>query len=69
VLRLIGLFMFGLVVTLIITEVIKLAIGRLRPHFIDVCQPVFDDTDCLMEERESQLDELLENVHISNLEQ
>lgn len=36
-----GYFWFGLMTTLIVTEVGKLSIGRLRPHFIDVCRPEF----------------------------
>jgi len=41
-----GLFMFGLGVTSLITEIGKLTIGRLRPHFIDVCRPDVGTINC-----------------------
>jgi phosphatidate phosphatase len=41
-----GFFWVGLMTTLIVTEVGKLTIGRLRPHFFDVCRPVFNTTAC-----------------------
>jgi phosphatidate phosphatase len=41
-----GFFWIGLMTTLIVTEVGKLTIGRLRPHFMDVCRPVLNTTDC-----------------------
>jgi hypothetical protein len=41
-----GIFLFGLAVTLSITEVGKLTIGRLRPHFFDVCRPDFSTINC-----------------------
>ena len=41
-----GLFFVGLFVTLFITEVAKLTVGRLRPHFLAVCQPDFARINC-----------------------
>ncbi|XP_044014060.1 putative phosphatidate phosphatase [Aphidius gifuensis] len=38
----VGLFAFGGLVTILMTETAKNSIGRLRPHFIDVCQPNID---------------------------
>ncbi|XP_071100343.1 phospholipid phosphatase 1-like [Haliotis cracherodii] len=32
-------FLFGAALTLVITDIGKYSIGRLRPHFISVCQP------------------------------
>jgi phosphatidate phosphatase len=46
ILKLYGIFWFGLNVTGLITEVVKLSSGRLRPHFIDVCQPDFRAINC-----------------------
>jgi len=42
-------FLFGLAVNQMITDVIKYSIGRLRPHFMSVCQPnisAFDESVC-----------------------
>ena len=39
----IGVFWFGAVCSQLITDIGKYSIGRLRPHFIDVCNP---DVDC-----------------------
>lgn len=39
----IGSYLFGLAITLLVTEVGKLAAGRLRPHFFAVCQPQLED--------------------------
>ncbi|EDV97182.1 putative phosphatidate phosphatase [Drosophila grimshawi] len=41
--RQITYFMFGLVLTFDATEVGKYTIGRLRPHFMAVCQPMLSD--------------------------
>lgn len=35
----VGIFVFGAVVTKLLTDVAKYTVGRLRPHFIDVCRP------------------------------
>lgn len=37
-------FIFGTVITYFFTQTCKLTIGRLRPHFIDVCRPTFNYT-------------------------
>lgn len=37
-------FIFGTVITYFFTQTCKLTIGRLRPHFIDVCRPSFNYT-------------------------
>lgn len=36
----VGLFLFGSFVSLLTTDIGKHALGRLRPHFMDVCQPI-----------------------------
>uniref|UniRef100_A0A182NLS8 Phosphatidic acid phosphatase type 2/haloperoxidase domain-containing protein n=1 Tax=Anopheles dirus TaxID=7168 RepID=A0A182NLS8_9DIPT len=43
----IGMFGFGAAVSQLLTDVGKYTIGRLRPHFIDVCRPKMpDNTTC-----------------------
>ncbi|XP_054088744.1 putative phosphatidate phosphatase isoform X2 [Zeugodacus cucurbitae] len=43
----IGVFGFGAAICQLITDVAKYSIGRLRPHFFDVCQPIISDgTTC-----------------------
>ncbi|EDW01213.1 putative phosphatidate phosphatase isoform X1 [Drosophila grimshawi] len=39
----IGIFGFGAAVTQLTTDIAKYSIGRLRPHFFAVCQPVMPD--------------------------
>lgn len=36
----------GFMLTLILTDSGKLMVGRLRPHFIDVCKPNFTLFNC-----------------------
>ena len=35
----IGVFLFGCACSQLATDIAKYSIGRLRPHFIDICQP------------------------------
>lgn len=42
----IGYFAFGAACSQLTTDVAKYTIGRLRPHFIDVCQPIINGGDC-----------------------
>lgn len=37
-----GAFFFGLASVAIITDFVKVLVGRLRPNFLDVCQPNLD---------------------------
>lgn len=47
VLKHIGYYLFGLAVTVITTDIGKQMLGRLRPHFMEVCQPIMSDgTNC-----------------------
>ncbi|KAM8713046.1 hypothetical protein ACLKA7_013373 [Drosophila subpalustris] len=39
----IGIFAFGAAVSQMTTDIAKYSIGRLRPHFIAVCQPIMPD--------------------------
>lgn len=39
-------FLIGLLITLVITDVGKIVIGRLRPNFLDVCDPDFNLFNC-----------------------
>ncbi|KAK3584930.1 hypothetical protein CHS0354_021810 [Potamilus streckersoni] len=41
-----GIFLFGFVMEQLFTEVLKDAVGRLRPNFFDVCRPDFSNIDC-----------------------
>ena len=41
-----SLFILGLNLTLLITEIGKKLVGRLRPHFISVCQPNYSILNC-----------------------
>ncbi len=43
------LYSLGAISTLLITEVGKHTIGRLRPHFIAVCQPDWANIQCFTE--------------------
>lgn len=42
-----SLFVFGTAIVLLLTEVGKKSVGRLRPHFLAVCAPNFATVDCL----------------------
>ncbi|ELT90945.1 hypothetical protein CAPTEDRAFT_222391 [Capitella teleta] len=37
--RYIGTFLFGILITMIFVDVIKLFVGRLRPNFLEICKP------------------------------
>jgi len=41
-----GAFVFGSILTILFTEVMKLSAGRLRPHFLSVCNVNFTQVDC-----------------------
>ncbi|KAM4052460.1 phospholipid phosphatase 1 isoform 1-T1 [Anomaloglossus baeobatrachus] len=42
----IGTFIFGAAVSQSLTDIAKYTIGRLRPHFIDVCKPDWSKINC-----------------------
>ncbi|XP_023190864.1 phospholipid phosphatase 3-like isoform X1 [Xiphophorus maculatus] len=42
----IGVFLFGCAISLSFTNIAKVTLGRLRPHFIDVCKPDFSTINC-----------------------
>ncbi|XP_060108335.1 phospholipid phosphatase 3-like [Heteronotia binoei] len=42
----IGAFLFGCTVGQSLTNMAKVAVGRLRPHFLAVCRPNFTHVDC-----------------------
>ncbi|XP_055316381.1 putative phosphatidate phosphatase [Sitodiplosis mosellana] len=45
--RQIGVFAFGAALNTLTTDIAKYSIGRLRPHFFDVCKPILlDGTNC-----------------------
>ncbi|KAK3584941.1 hypothetical protein CHS0354_021824 [Potamilus streckersoni] len=41
-----GIFLFGFAIMQLFTEVLKNAVGRLRPNFFDLCRPDFSRIDC-----------------------
>lgn len=42
-----GIFLFGAACSQLTTDIAKYSVGRLRPHFISVCQPIMSDgTNC-----------------------
>lgn len=43
--KVIGVYLFGLGLTLLVIRVTKFSTGRLRPYFFDVCQPSWDDEE------------------------
>lgn len=42
----VGGYVFGAAVSQSLTDVTKYSIGRLRPHFLAVCQPVWEHINC-----------------------
>jgi phosphatidate phosphatase len=41
-----GWYIIGLSLTSIITSIIKISYGELRPHFIAACNPNFTEINC-----------------------
>lgn len=41
-----GVFLFGCAVSQSFTDIAKVSVGRMRPHFIDVCRPDFSTINC-----------------------
>ena len=39
-------YLTGLMLTLILTDIGKISVGKLRPHFLDVCKPNFTIINC-----------------------
>lgn len=39
-------FLIGCLLTVVLTDVCKVTIGRLRPHFISICKPNFTQFNC-----------------------
>uniref|UniRef100_UPI00398F3D7A phospholipid phosphatase 1 isoform X2 n=1 Tax=Pristiophorus japonicus TaxID=55135 RepID=UPI00398F3D7A len=44
----IGTFVFGAAASQSLTDIAKYSIGRLRPHFLDVCQPDWGKINCAL---------------------
>ena len=55
--KVIGVFGFGAATSQLTTDIAKYTIGRLRPHFMDVCQP---NIDCSLPENQHKY---FENFH------
>ncbi|CAF0856047.1 unnamed protein product [Brachionus calyciflorus] len=50
-----SLFVLGIVITLLLTEIGKRWVGRLRPHFIDVCKPDLTLIECSISTMKGQV--------------
>ncbi|XP_073499801.1 phospholipid phosphatase 3 isoform X1 [Phyllobates terribilis] len=48
----VGCFVFGCAISQSFTDIAKVSIGRLRPHFIEVCKPNFTLINCSLESHE-----------------
>ncbi|XP_056118769.1 phospholipid phosphatase 3 isoform X2 [Rhinichthys klamathensis goyatoka] len=44
--RQVGVFIFGCAVSQSFTDIAKVSVGRMRPHFLDVCQPDYSTINC-----------------------
>lgn len=44
--RQLGVFLFGCAVSQSVTDIAKVSVGRMRPHFMDVCRPDFSAINC-----------------------
>lgn len=42
----VGTFLFGAAMSQSLTDIAKYSIGRLRPHFLDVCKPDWTQINC-----------------------
>lgn len=42
----VGLFIFGCAVSQSFTDIAKVSVGRMRPHFLDVCKPDYSKINC-----------------------
>lgn len=42
----VGTFLFGAAMSQSLTDIAKYSIGRLRPHFLDVCKPDWKSINC-----------------------
>ncbi|CAL8280890.1 unnamed protein product [Lota lota] len=42
----VGVFVFGCAISQSFTDIAKVSVGRLRPHFLDVCKPDFSAINC-----------------------
>ncbi|KAF7706741.1 hypothetical protein HF521_019995 [Silurus meridionalis] len=42
----VGVFLFGGAISQSFTDIAKVSVGRLRPHFLDVCRPDFSRINC-----------------------
>ncbi|KAM7410320.1 hypothetical protein PAMA_001659 [Pampus argenteus] len=41
-----GVFIFGCAISQSFTDIAKVSVGRMRPHFLDVCKPDFSTINC-----------------------
>uniref|UniRef100_A0A3B1KIK9 Phospholipid phosphatase 3 n=1 Tax=Astyanax mexicanus TaxID=7994 RepID=A0A3B1KIK9_ASTMX len=44
--RQVGVFIFGCAVSQSFTDIAKVSVGRMRPHFLDVCKPDYTTINC-----------------------
>ena len=53
-------FVVGILLTMVLTDITKVVVGRLRPHFLSVCKPNFDLLNCT--------DEFGYQVHVTDFD-
>ncbi|XP_065113387.1 phospholipid phosphatase 3 isoform X2 [Paramisgurnus dabryanus] len=46
--RQVGVFIFGCAVSQSFTDIAKVSVGRMRPHFLSVCNPDFSTINCTL---------------------
>ncbi|XP_058612096.1 phospholipid phosphatase 3 isoform X2 [Onychostoma macrolepis] len=44
--RQVGVFIFGCAVSQSFTDIAKVSVGRMRPHFLDICKPDYTTINC-----------------------
>ncbi|GAA6066805.1 phospholipid phosphatase 3 isoform X2, partial [Tachysurus ichikawai] len=44
--RQVGVFIFGCAVSQSFTDIVKVSVGRMRPHFLQVCNPDYSQINC-----------------------
>lgn len=44
--RQVGIFIFGCAVSQSFTDIAKVSVGRMRPHFLDICKPDYSTINC-----------------------
>jgi phosphatidate phosphatase len=61
------IYAMGAMSTLLITEIGKRTIGRLRPHFFDICKPKWEEIECFENKTDQNGIEILFPKYFSSL--